>query len=355
MTEAVQGDMEAYNLTRAVRILADFIVDDLSNWYVRRSRDRFWGSAESPDARAAFATLHEALVTVARLAAPVMPFLTDWLHRALDGQSVHLAGFPEHQDSVRDEALERGMEAVRMLATLGRAAREEVGIKVRQPLGALYAVVPQGYRVTGSLLEIVRDELNVKSVDFMDQAEELVTFSARPNFKALGVRLGNLTPQVASAIRKLSSERLAAFRCGEPLVVEVKGERVQIGAEDMEIVQIARGDLKVQAEAGFTVALDPTITPALRAEGLARELVNRVQRLRKDAGLEVSDRIRLGIAGDDEIRCASEAHRDFIAGETLARDVMIYTGEIPSNNYEITREVGLDGVRAVVGLARVES
>ncbi|MBA2572460.1 MAG: class I tRNA ligase family protein, partial [Gemmatimonadetes bacterium] len=355
VTEAVQGDLEAYNLTRAVRVLAEFIVDDLSNWYVRRSRDRFWGSAENADARAAFATLHEALVTVVRLAAPVMPFLSDWLHRALEGGSVHLADFPTQEGRTRDEALERGMDAVRTLATLGRAAREDVGIKVRQPLGALYAVVPDGYRVTGDLLDIARDELNVKSVDFMDQAEELVTFSARPNFKTLGARLGKLTPQVAAAIRALSSERLAAFRGGEPLVVDVKGEQVQVGAEDLEIVQTARGDLRVQAEAGFTVALDPAITPALRAEGLARELVNRVQRLRKDSGLEVADRIRLGIAGAEEIRCAAEAHRNFIAQETLALELEIYRDGLSENGYSATREVDLDGVRAVVGLARADA
>jgi len=350
----VRGDFESYNLTHAVRLLGDFVVDDLSNWYVRRSRDRFWGSADSQDARAAFATLHEALVTVARLAAPVTPFFADWLHRALcDSTSVHLADFPEPREGARDEALERGMEAVRTLATLGRAAREEVGTRVRQPLGVLYAVVPDGYQVGGDLLEIARDELNVKRVDFMDRAEELVTFSARPNFKALGARLGKRTPQVANAIRELPTERLAAFRRGEPLSVELDGESIPVTAEDVEIVQVAKGELQVQAEAGFTVALDPTVTPELRAEGLARELVNRIQRLRRDAGLEVSDRIRLGIAGTEEVQAAAEQHRDFIAGEVLAREVDICTGELTHGRFIETREVDLDGVPAAIGVARV--
>jgi isoleucyl-tRNA synthetase len=352
VTAEVRADMEGYNLTRAVRMLGDFVTDDLSNWYVRRSRDRFWGTAESPDARGAFATLYEVLAAVVRLMAPVAPFFTDWLHRALTGGSVHLADFPEAAEGARDEALERGMEAVRTLATLGRAAREEVGIRVRQPLGTLYAVVPDGYAVTGDLLEIARDELNVKSVDFMDRAEELVTFSARPNFKALGARLGKQTPKVANAIRELPSDALAAFRRGGALAVEVDGEPVPVGAEDLEIVQTARGELQVQAEGGFTAALDPTITPELRAEGLARELVNRVQRLRKDAGLEVADRIRLGVAGGDELRAALERFGSFVAGETLATDLAVQADGLGEGAYAEVREVDLDGIPATIGVAK---
>ncbi|HEX7241548.1 MAG TPA: class I tRNA ligase family protein, partial [Longimicrobiaceae bacterium] len=351
VSAAAGESLEAYNLTQAVRLLGELVVDDLSNWYVRRSRDRFWGSAESADARAAFATLHEALVATARLMAPFAPFFADWLHRALTGESAHLARFPEGGGAGRDEALERGMEAVRTLATLGRAAREEVKVKVRQPLGTLYAVVPDGYRVTGELLEIARDELNVKAVDFMDRAEELVTFSARPNFKALGARLGKRTPAVANAIRELPSDRLAAFRRGEPLAVELDGEQVSVGPEDLEVVQTARGDLQVQAEAGFTVALDPALTPELRAEGLARELVNRIQRLRKDSGLEVSDRIRLAVSGGAEVRDALARFGDFVTGETLATELRAEEGAPSADGYQV-REVDLDGVPATIAIAK---
>src|SRR5690606_32440543 len=143
LTELVTAQLEGYNLTHAARAIGDFVVDDLSNWYVRRSRDRFWGSADNRDTRAAFATLHRVLVDVTRLCAPFIPFLTDWLHRALTGgESVHLSDFPRADAERRDEALERGMEAIRQLATLGRAGRERVGIRVRQPLGAMYAVTP---------------------------------------------------------------------------------------------------------------------------------------------------------------------------------------------------------------------
>jgi isoleucyl-tRNA synthetase len=352
VTETVTRQMEEYNLTHAVRELSGFVIDDLSNWYVRRSRDRFWGSGDTDDARAAFATLHTALTDVARLAAPVAPFLTDWLHRALTGgESVHLAPFPATAARRRDLELETGMDAVRTLATLGRAARERVKVRVRQPLGVLHAVVPDGAGVTPELLEIARDELNVRSVEFMARAEELATLVAKPNFRALGARFGKDTPRVAEAIRGLGTAELGAFMRGEPVSVELDGAALPVGGDDLEVVQEARGDLVVEAEGGFTIALDPTITAELRAEGLAREVVNRVQRLRKDSGLEVSDRIRLLVAGGEEVRSAVEQHREFVAGETLSTDIQI-RDDAASIDGAAKREVDLDGVPAVIGLER---
>jgi isoleucyl-tRNA synthetase len=351
----VREDYEGYNLTHAVRAVADWVVDDLSNWYVRRSRDRFWGNLDGSDAKSAYATLFEALVATARLMAPVAPFFADWLHRALVGPdaSVHLADFPHEAEGAIDAGLERGMGAVRTLSTLGRAAREEVGIRVRQPLDVLYAVIPHDVRTGEDLLAILRDELNVHRVEFMDRAEELVTFSARPVFKALGARFGKATPRVAEAIRALDSAALAAFRRGEPLSVVVDGETLPLDAEHLEVVQGAKGDLEVESEGGFTVALDPSITPELKAEGIARELVNRVQRLRKDAGLNVQDRIRLGVSGDGELRAAIDAWRDLIAGETLATELVADGTPLAPDGYESTREVDLDGVPAQIGIARV--
>jgi isoleucyl-tRNA synthetase len=353
VAETVGDDLEDYDLTHAVRALGDFIVDDLSNWYVRRSRDRFWGSADSQDARAAFATLQRALVDVARLMAPFAPFLADWLHRSLEGKSVHLSRFPQCDEDLRDERLDAGMEAVRVLSTLGRAARERVRIRVRQPLGVLYAIVPPAARLDAELLEILRDELNVKRVEFMDEAEELVSFSARPNFKALGARLGKRTPRVAEAIRALPSEVLGRFRRGEPVRVIVEGEAIELQPDDLEVLQEARGELIVEVEGGYTVALDAAVTPELRAEGLARELVNRVQRLRKDAGFEVSDRIRLGVSCDGELLDAARTYREALAGETLTVELELTEGPLAEGVYEVLREVELDGIPAVLGASRI--
>jgi isoleucyl-tRNA synthetase len=353
LTTAVTGALDEYQLTHAARALSDFVIEDLSNWYVRRSRDRFWGSADREDTRAAFATLHQTLVTVSRLMAPIAPFLSDWLHRALEDVSVHLADFPVADAARVDDALERGMDAVRTLSTLGRAAREEVGIRVRQPLGTVYAVIPAGAETGEELLAILRDELNVKRVEFMHAAEELVTFTAKPNFKALGARFGKGTPAVAEAIRALPSERIAAYRRGEPLSVQAGGEVHALAEGDFEVIQNAQGDFVIESEGGFTLALDPALTPELRAEGLAREIVNRVQKLRKDTGLEVSDRIRLGIFGDDvDLHDALRLFGGMIQAETLA--VELETGSATDYaGYEADREVDLDGITAIIALARV--
>ena len=354
VTERTLALYEGYNLTHAVRELADFIVDDLSNWYVRRSRDRFWGSIDNPDTSAAFATLFEALTEVTRLMAPVAPFLADWLHRALQGESVHLAQLSSPAADARDEELEREMEAVRRLSNLGRAARDQVRIRVRQPLGTLYAVTPAGVVPGPDLLDILRDELNVRTVEFIAGAEDLVTFNAKPNFRALGAKFGKKTPRIADAVRAVDSAQLAAFRRGEPLEVEVDDERHLIEEGDLEITQQATGDFIVEAEGAYTVALDPTVTPELRAEGIAREVVSRIQRLRKDSGFEVSDRIRVGVAANAEIREAGSLHREFIAQEVLALDLGF--GEtLGDDAYAVVREIDFDGERLTIGLERAGS
>jgi len=352
VSERVAGLYEAYNLTHAVRELGDFIVDDLSNWYVRRSRDRFWGSTDTADAQAAFATLHRALLEVALLMAPAAPFLSDWLHRALTGESAHLARYASGS-LTREPELEAGMEAVRRLSSLGRAARDQVGIRVRQPLGVMYAVVPDGSDLADDLLEVLRDELNVRAVEFIRGADELVTYSARPNFRSLGARFAKKTPRVADAVRALSSSELGEFRRGGPLEVEIDGERLSIGAEDLEIVQSATGDFVVEAEGGYTVALDPTLTPELKAEGLARELVSRVQRLRKECGFDVSDRIRLGVLAGMTEHAAFEAHRSFIMGETLSLEMDLTGGELNGGVYSTVRMEDLDEVEVTIGIARI--
>jgi isoleucyl-tRNA synthetase len=355
VTRVVREELDAYQLTRAYRALGDFLNDDLSNWYVRRSRPRFWGTA--PDARAAFRTLHEALRTVSLLAAPVTPFTADWVHRALTGAgadaSAHLAPFPASDGALFDPALEEEMAAARALVSLGRAAREDVKIRVRQPLRTLLAVVPGGRSVRPGVLELVKDELNVKEVGFLASAEALVSLSARPSYRALGPRFAGSTEAVARLIRALPAGALAAYRRGEPVSVELEGRAHELQPGDLEVVEEAKEGWVVKSEGGYTVALDPRLDDVLRDEGLARELVNRIQRLRKESGLAVTDRISLGVYGPQPVERAVSAWRDFIAGETLALDV--HTGAADGARFDVSRDVDVDGVAVKIGLSRRSS
>jgi isoleucyl-tRNA synthetase len=353
VTAEVSGDIEAYQLTRAYRTLGDFVVEDLSNWYVRRSRARFWGNVDAADTRAAFRTLWDALRTVALLAAPCVPFTGDWLHRALTDVSVHLERWPDTGDA-RDIGLEEDMEAARILVSLGRAAREEAKIRVRQPLRTVEAVLPGGRSLSDEVLEVVREELNVKDVDFLSSAEGIVTLTARPNFRALGPRFGKRTNDAAEAIRGLPQEALSRFLSGAQVSFELDGEQHELGAEELEVAQEASTGLLVKAEGAYAVALDPELDEELLAEGVARELVNRIQRLRKDAGLDITDRIELSIAGPEAIVSAAKEHEGFIGGETLALAVSVGNGE-GGGDYAHVREVDIDGTPATIGLRRAEA
>ena len=345
----VRAELDGYNPTRAYRAVAAFVDGELSNWYVRRARPRFWGNTDPRDAAAAFATLHEALRTVALLIAPVTPFVSDWLHRALTGRSSHTEPFPEADPARIDEELELHMTHVRSLSTLARSAREEVRIRVRQPLGRLLAVVP-GTAPADDVLALLIDEINVKKVEFAASSEGLVKLSARPAFRALGRRFGKHTPEAANRIRELGEEELEVVRGGGVVRIEVGGKVVEVGGDEMEVVEEARGRWVVRSEGRYTVALDPTLDEELRREGLARELVNRIQRLRRDSGLEITDRIRLAVGGTEAVCAAARQHQAAIARETLA--VVVEVGAGLGEGFAVRKEVVVDGEAAVLGLAR---
>ena len=345
----VGTELNGYQTTRAYRALGDFVVEDLSNWYVRRSRARFWGNSDDADMRAAFRTLWEALRQVTLLAAPLVPFSADWVHRALTGESAHLQRFPDVSGAA-DAAMEADMAAARTVVSLGRAAREEVKIRVRQPLRGIQVVLPHGRTLAGEMLDIVREELNVKEVGFLSNAADLVTLIARPNYRALGPRFGKGTNDAAVVIRDLPQEKLSAYSNGEPVTFEVNGVSHTLEEGDLEVVQQASGDLVVKGEGATTVALDPDLDDDLRAEGMARELINRIQRLRKDSGLEITDRVALGIGGGDTVQAAANAHVEFISGETLAKSASV-TADVAESDFTHVIEVDIDGTPARIGLS----
>jgi isoleucyl-tRNA synthetase len=342
--------LEEFDATSAASLLMEFVDEDLSKWYVRLTRARFY-DIDSADNRAAFATLRETLLVVCRLLAPFAPFVSDWIHRELSGESVHLAPFVREGREAGDGALERAMDHIRTLARLGRAAREEVGIKVRQPLSRVVCVVPGAeHSALEPLLPLLASELNVKEIIFATSADALVTLTAKPNYRSLGKKFGKSTPLAAKAVEALTSDALRAFERGEPLAVSVGNESHLLDAEDLTITRHASGDLVVSGDAGYFVAVDPAITPALRREGMARDLISRIQRMRKDAGLAVSDRIAVRIAGGPEVVDAVEAHRNWIASEVLATDVV--AGETALHEQQAGESVDLDGPTARIAITK---
>jgi isoleucyl-tRNA synthetase len=306
---------------------------------------------EPVDTNDAFATLHECLTTVSGLLAPFAPFLGDWLYRALGtGESVHLSDFPTTAGRQAHE-LEQGMEDVRQLAALGRSAREEAGVRTRQPLGLMSAVVPGGRRPAEPLLELLREEMNVKRVVFLTETDDLVRLFAKPNFGALGPRHGSRTPAVAQAISGLETAVIARLQQGETVEFRVDGEMIAVEPDEVTIVEEAASEMAVSSGGGYVAALDTTLDDALRFEGLARELVNRVQRLRRDAGFEVADRIRLGIAGAETLEAAATEHAAYIAGETLAIDLEV--GESAVVDLATTATIMIDELQATIGVERL--
>jgi isoleucyl-tRNA synthetase len=324
LVEAVGTDLEGYDLTRASRRISGFVLDDMSNWYVRRNRERFWATRPADGARLrtedAFETLHEALTTTAALLAPISPFLSDWLYRELKGESVHLADYPEGQGR-RDADLEGEMDDARALVRLGLAAREDASIRVRQPLPGIHATLPGGRRLSADIQEIVRDELNVREVVFPDADADIVRLSVKPDFGRLGPRFGGQTPAVARLIGQLDAPALATLRSGESVTAELDGMEIEIRPDEVRILEEASGDLTVQADAGYVVGLDTALTEELIDEGFAREIVNRVQRLRREAELEIADRIRLTISGSERIEKVVAEYGEGIGRETLAVEI----------------------------------
>jgi isoleucyl-tRNA synthetase len=322
----VTAALEEFDTAAAGRRLTAFI-DDLSNWYVRRSRRRFWDGPGTPDGAAAFVTLYQCLQILTRLMAPVAPFLTDhvWgiLRSGEDPDSVHLATWPKPDDGLVDQELSAQMGVVRRLVELGRSARAAASLGIRQPLPRALVGGPGFADLGGELRDQVAGELNVRTLEPLgDVAGGLVDYAAKPNFRALGRRFGSRTQVVAAAISSADPDWLAAgLAHGGQASVMVDGEPVTIGADEVIVTQTPREGWQVASDAGETVALDLSITPELRREGLAREVIRLVQDARKADGLDISDRITLRWdAANPELTTALAEHGQLIAGEVLATE-----------------------------------
>jgi isoleucyl-tRNA synthetase len=333
--DSVGAAMDSYDATGAARRIED-LVDDLSNWYVRRSRRRFWDPARSGgdsgtrDKLAAYATLHECLTTVARLMAPIAPFVSDALYRNLVAEpdpavpsSVHLTDFPEPDRSVIDPSLDEAMTVARAIVSLGRQVRTDAKLRVRQPLSHAAVHVSGDRERLAPLLPLIAEELNVKDVIFAESAEELSAWRAKPNFRTLGPRLGQRVQEVAAALATDEGTLAAKLANGETVELTLPSGAMRLEPTDVELSQQSRSGWGSASDGTVTVALDLEPTDALLREGLVRELVHHVQNLRKSAGLQVSDRIILGVETDPELAAAADEHRDHLAAEVLATEVRL--------------------------------
>jgi isoleucyl-tRNA synthetase len=312
--ERVTERMEDYDTTFAGRAIAEF-VDDLSNWYVRLQRRRFWDGD-----RVAFETLHECLVTTVKLLAPLTPFITDEIYENLDGSepSVHLCDWPE--PGPRDEELEWQMQVVRDAVELGRAARAHAKLKVRQPLREAVVVAADRERAAIERLDgLLTDELNVKSVRYVSEADELGRFELKPNYRSLGPRFGKQMPQVAAAVAALDPARL---REGGRVGINIEGAEHELEADDVLMTLQPLDGYQVERSGTHAVALNLELDDELRREALAREVVHAVQAARKEAGLNVEDRISLALGGDGELVEAARAHEEYVVRETLATSLV---------------------------------
>jgi isoleucyl-tRNA synthetase len=340
---------EDYDLTRAGRAIQDFVTENLSNWYVRLNRKRYWGGDYDKDKLAAYQTLYACLETVSRLAAPIAPFYMDLIFSDLNNttgrhkeNSVHLVLFPEYDESLINKALEERMDIAQKVSSMILSLRRKVSIKVRQPLARIMVPVPDKYfrEKFEAVKDLVLAEVNVKEVEYIDDTSSILVKKIKPNFKALGPRYGKLMKYISYSISELTPQEIVSFETKGSYPVIINGQEIVLTAEDVEIISEDIPGWQVANDGKLTVALDITISDDLRYEGIAREFVNRIQNIRKENGFDVTDKITVLIEDHDFIREAIKRHAVYIGSQTLATSVNLtdsFTGEN-------VREVDIDEV-----------
>jgi len=319
--------MDEYEVTKASRAISDFTIDHLSNWYVRRCRRRFWKSEMNENKLAAYQTLYECLVTVSKLIAPFTPFLAEELFQNLNSvtnseqvESVHLTDLPEKGDT--DKELEQKMDVAQHVVYLVRAIRAKSNLKVRQPLKKLIIVVDKNMKnALSKMKDVILEEVNIKELEILEDDSTLVHKSAKANFKTIGPKYGNKVKSVAERIKYFSTAEIGLIEKGIPVNVEIDGESLVITLDDVEIQSEQITGWIVESENGVTVAVDTQLTKELISEGLAREFVNRIQNMRKDAGFQVTDKINIAFSGNSEFVVAINSFTNYISIETLAEKI----------------------------------
>jgi isoleucyl-tRNA synthetase len=356
LVQSYRESMEAYDVTRAARSVSDFTIDKLSNWYVRRNRRRFWRSERGNDKTAAYQTLYECLVTVAKLTAPFAPFIAEEIYRNLNGvarleetESIHLSMIPRPDPAAVDLELEERMDLAERIVMLVRAMRVRSNLKVRQPLRRI--ILPLADEAARAAVhrmeEVILDEINVKSVEFVSDDSGLVIKRARPNFKSIGPKFGKTVQQAAARIKQMTAAEISRLEHDGSVALEAGGTSWTVGQEDVEITREDIQGWLVESDGSLTVALDTTLDEQLLDEGFAREFVNRIQNLRKEAGFEVTDRISVNYTAAPAAAQRLERMREYICREVLA-DTLVQGRQ----NGDHTAAVDVNGERVDVVVSR---
>lgn len=322
LVKNVREDMEAFELTKVVREIQDFVIEDISNWYIRRNRRRFWKTDKDNTKVAVYKTTYEVLLGVTKLIAPMVPFLAEELFKSLtDEESVHLADYPTYDENMINDKIEEKMDLVRDLVTLGRASREEAKIKVRQPLSKV--IIDGKYKeIIGDLTELIKEELNVKEVQFEEDLSEFMEFELKPNFRVCGSILGSKVKEFGKVLREADAKELLGKLEEGKVSLELGGEETEIERDFVEVKISAKEGFDVIMENNLFIILDTELNEELLNEGYVREFVSKIQQLRKKKDLDILDNIKISYKSDDEVEKAIEADKEFIKSETLALEVV---------------------------------
>lgn len=319
----VENELKGYDMTKVVRAIQDFVNEDLSNWYIRRSRRRFWESTLTVDKKSVYNTTYEILVGVAQMVAPFAPFLSEEMYRKLtDELSVHISDYPRADESLIDEALERKMDLVKNLVTLGRASREAVRIKVRQPIAK--AIIDRANEaVMKDLVPLIQEELNVKAVEFSQNINEYMNFTLKPNFAVLGKKLGPKLKEFSKGLESLdAAEAVAKLQKGESIALDLAGDKFEFTNDDVLTTVSPKEGFDVASDNNLFIVLDTNLTQELIDEGYAREFISRIQQMRKAKDLQMMDKIKITFHAGEEIQKAVEIHKAYIQEETLAIEIV---------------------------------
>jgi isoleucyl-tRNA synthetase len=347
---------EAYEPTRAARAISDFTQDHLSNWYVRLSRRRFWKGDYQTDKISAYQTLYTCMVTIAKLSAPIAPFFMDKLYQDLNSvtgketsESIHLADFPKSDARFIDASLERKMENAQIISSLVLSLRAKEKIKVRQPLQKIMIPVDNEQQKEEILAvsDLIKHEVNIKEIQILEDASDILIKQIKPNFKALGPKFGKEMRLIAAEVQQFTQEDIVKIEKFGNISLEINGKEITLEREDVEISSKDIEGWLVANEGGLTVALDVTITEDLRKEGVARELVNRIQNARKDAGLEVTDKIRLTVLNFENLQHSIQENKAYIMSETLTQELVFVAA------LEAGTEIAFDTIKSRILIEKI--